>query len=80
MKAPPRSGPITDDIPNILDIIAIKIGRLAKGTLTPMIVMLPENRALAPAPATARPTISMTEFLAAAHITEPTSKRIRAEI
>ena len=43
-----------------------------------MIVMPPENNAAAPAPATARPTISMTEFFAAAHMIDPSSKIRRA--
>lgn len=41
--------------------------------------MPPENSAEAPAPATALPTISMTEFLAAAQIIDPISKRTRAK-
>ena len=38
----------------------------------------PENNADAPAPATARPTMSITEFLAAAQIIDPNSNRHRA--
>ena len=36
-------------------------------------VMLPENKAAAPAPATARPTMSISELVAAAQIIEPTA-------
>lgn len=39
----------------------------------------PLNNAEAPAPATALPMMSITLFLAAAHITEPSSKRISEE-
>jgi len=80
VKAPPSSGPTTEEIPNILDNAAMKIGRFFKGTLKPTIVMPPENNALAPAPATARPTINITESFAAAHSTEPSSKTTRAAI
>jgi hypothetical protein len=80
VRAPPRRGPTTDEIPNILLIAAMNIGLLVNGTLKPMMVIPPENSALAPAPATARPTMSMTEFFAAAHITEPSSKSTRAKI
>jgi hypothetical protein len=78
VKAPPKSGPTTEDIPNILERAAMKMGRFCKGTLKPTIVIPPENKALAPAPATARPTMSITEFLAAAHNIEPSSKMTRA--
>jgi hypothetical protein len=58
---------------------AMYIGLRAMGTLKPTIVIPPEKRADAPAPATARPTISMTEFLAAAHMIDPSSNRQRAK-
>ena len=47
--------------------------------MNPMIVMPPENNAAAPTPAIARPTISIVELLAAAQMTEPTSKMIKAD-
>lgn len=62
----------------MLDMAAIYIGLFFSGTLNPTIVIPPENNAEAPAPATARPTISITEFVAAAHIIEPSSKRHNA--
>lgn len=71
---------MTEDIPNIEDIAAIYIGLFASGTVNPTIVIPPEKMAEAPAPAIARPTISITEFLAAAHTTEPSSNMIRAMI
>lgn len=40
-----------------------------------MMVIPPENNAEAPAPATARPMISMGELVAAAQMTEPTNDR-----
>ena len=79
VKAPPRSGPMIDEMPNILDNVAMYIGRFRNGTVKPTIVMPPEKMAEAPAPATARPTMSMVELVAAAHITEPTSKRKSAK-
>ena len=45
-----------------------------------MMFIPPEKRAAAPAPATARPTISITELVAAPHNTEPSSKMQSAEI
>lgn len=80
MKAPPSSGPMTDDIPNILDIKPRKIGRFRSGTEKPIMFMAPEKRAAAPAPATARPRISIVEPVAAAQRTEPTSKMTNAEM
>jgi len=74
VKAPPRIGPTTDAIPNILDKHATYIGRLAKGTENPMIVNPPENKAEAPAPAIALPMMSIGELVAAAHTTDPTIK------
>ena len=74
VKAPPSNGPTTAEIPNMLESDAMKIGRCFSGTLKPTIVRPPEKRPLAPAPATARPTMSIDELLAAAHKTEPNSK------
>lgn len=78
VSTPPRMGPITEEMPNILDSIAIYIALLLNGTENPTMVMPPENSAAAPAPATARPTINMTEFLAVAQMMEPSSKMTRA--
>ena len=39
-------------------------------------VMAPENNPAAPAPETARPTMNIGEFFAAAQITEPTVIRM----
>ena len=50
------------------------MGRLCRGTVYPIIVIPPENNAEAPTPATARPTMSIVEFVAAAQSTEPTTK------
>lgn len=54
------------------------IGRFRNGTVKPMIFIEPEKSALAPAPAIARPQMSMTEFFDAAHTIEPTSNRHNA--
>jgi hypothetical protein len=56
VRAPPSSGPTTLEIPNIEDNAAMYSGRFMSGTEKPTIVMPPENRADAPAPATALPT------------------------
>jgi hypothetical protein len=80
VKAPPRRGPATDATPNILESIAIYRGRRLKGTVKPIIVIPPEKSAEAPAPAIARPKMSMTELVAAAQIMEPTSKSMAANI
>jgi hypothetical protein len=79
VNAPPKRGPTTDDIPNILERAAIYIGRFLKGTVKPTIVMPPEKMADAPAPATALPTMSIVESVAAAQRTDPTSNSTRAK-
>ena len=56
----------------------MKIGLRTRGTVKPTIVIPPEKRAEAPIPATALPTISMVEVVAAAHSTDPTSNMINA--
>ena len=55
------------------------MARLRKGAIKPMIVMPPEKRAAAPTPATARPRMSIVELVAAAQMTDPTSKMIRLD-
>lgn len=54
------------------------IALFLSGTEKPTIVMPPEKSAAAPAPATARPTMSIVEFVAAAQRIEPSSKIKRA--
>ena len=58
----------------------MKMGRFRRGTENPMMFMAPEKRAAAPAPATARPTISMVEPVAAAQMTLPISKISSADM
>ena len=72
VSAPPRIGPTTEAIPNMPDNAAMYIGILFKGTEKPIIVMPPENKAEAPAPATALPIISIGELVAEAHMIDPT--------
>ena len=43
VKAPPSKGPITEEIPNMDDMIAIYIGLLIKGTEKPTMV-IPDRR------------------------------------
>ena len=73
-------GPTTDAIPNILDSVAMYIAIFSNGTENPIIVMAPENKPEAPAPATARPIMSIGEFTAAAQITDPTARSRRVRI
>ena len=53
------------------DNAAMYIGILFKGTEKPIIVMPPENKAEAPAPATDLPIISIGELVAEAHMIDP---------
>lgn len=78
VKTPPSNGPTTEDMPNILDSSEMYNALFLNATEKPMIVIPPEKRAAAPAPAMALPTMSMTEFLAAAQTIDPSSKMIRA--
>ena len=50
------------------------MARYFSGTEYPTIVMPPEKRPEAPAPAIARPTMSIGELIAVAQTMEPTSK------
>jgi len=54
------------------------MARLRNGTENPMMVMPPEYRAAAPAPAIARPMMNIGELVAAAQIMLPTSKMTSA--
>lgn len=78
VSTPPKIGPTTDAIPNMEESEAMKMALLRRETLYPIMVIPPENKAAAPAPATARPQMSMTEFLAVAHKTEPSSNMSKA--
>ena len=62
VKAPPMSGAMTEEMPNMLDKIPIYNARFLKGTENPIIMVPPENIAAPPKPATARPMISATEL------------------
>ena len=72
VKIPPIIGPTTEAMPNILDRDAIYSARFRKGTENATMVMPPEKMAAEPTPATARPMMSMTDPVAAAHRIEPT--------
>jgi hypothetical protein len=74
VNTPPRTGPTTDAMPNILDSAAMYMALFRKGTLYATIVMPPLNKAEAPTPAIARPTINIVELVAAAQMTLPSSK------
>jgi hypothetical protein len=80
VKTPPRRGPTTDEIPNMLDSAAIYSDRFLKGTDRPTIVIPPEKIAEAPAPLTARPIMSIFESLEAAARIDPNSNKARAKI
>ena len=79
VNTPPNSGPTTDDMPNMLDRSDMYNALFLSATEKPTIVIPPENSAAAPAPAMARPTMSITELVAAAQTMEPISNMRRAE-
>ena len=74
VKTPPSKGPITDAIPKVAPMTPVNAGRRAGGAEKAMIVYVPEAMPAPPAPATARPTMSVVELLATAHIKLPSSK------
>lgn len=78
VNAPPKMGPTMEETPNILDKAARYIARCFRGIAYPRIVMPPENRPAPPAPAMARPTISIGLFLAVAQTMLPTSNMANA--
>jgi len=71
VRTPPRSGPTTEAIPNMLDKMATKMGLLRIGTERAIMFIPPETRPAAPAPATARPIQNIGEPEAAAQRTDP---------
>lgn len=64
----------------MLDKAAIYIGLRRSGTDIPTMVIPPENKADAPPPATALPTMSATEFGAEAQMIDPSSKTTSANM
>lgn len=71
VNAPPKRGPTTEAMPNMLDRQATYMALVSRGTEKLMMFKPPEKTADAPIPAMARPTMSIGEFLAAAHTIEP---------
>ena len=76
VKTPPNIGPTTAERPNMDEIPAIQTGRFDSGTTRSMISIPPVKRKDAAAPATALPLISMIEWVAVAHMTDPTMRKI----
>jgi hypothetical protein len=73
VKVPPMIGPSTDEMPNVMANMELKIGRLRSGTSGSIIIMHPEKIPAEPRPAMARPIMKVTELGAAPQIAEPTS-------
>jgi len=74
VKAPPNSGPTTEDKPNTAPTTPCSTGRLFKGTTYVTTVMIPLNIPAEPSPATARPTINALEVGAEPQMIDPISK------
>lgn len=73
-RAPPRSGPTTDEMANVRPNIEVYMGLLRSGTSGSMIMAEPEKMPAAPRPAMARPMMKTTELGAAPQTAEPISK------
>lgn len=67
-------GPAIVEMPKRLERIPVYNARLRRETTTATIESVPDSRPAAPAPAMARPIISMEDEVAAPDITEPSSK------
>lgn len=76
VKTPPRSGPMTEDIPKTAPKSPVYKGRLCKGTVMVIIIMTPENTPADPRPAIALPMMKILEDGAAAHSRDPISNTI----
>jgi hypothetical protein len=74
VKTPPNRGPTTDATAYTAPSIPVKAAACDGFALKAMIVYAPEAMPAPPAPAIARPTIKVVEFLATAHMRLPTSK------
>lgn len=76
VKTPPSEGPMTEDIPYMLETIAKSSGRFLTSTIRDMMIIEPQNIPAAPSPAIALPTMNAGELGAAAQSTDPPSKII----
>ena len=76
VKTPPSEGPITEDTPYMLEMIARSNGRFLISTMRDTIIMAPQKTPAAPSPAIALPMMKTGEFGAAAHNMEPASNII----
>lgn len=74
MKAPPRTGPNTDATPETIPMNDVYIGRLRRGMMGRIIIILPVKIPAEARPATALPMIKVIELGAAPQTAEPTSK------
>jgi hypothetical protein len=76
VKTPPSEGPITEDMPYMLDTIAKSSGRFLISTILDIMIIAPQNIPAAPSPAIALPTMNAGELEAAAQSTDPPSNII----
>jgi hypothetical protein len=74
VKTPPRRGPATEAIPYMPPMRPEYMGRLARGTEWARMSRAPEKTPADPMPATARPTMRVTEFCATPQMRLPSSK------
>lgn len=78
VKTPPRNGPITEAIPNMLVKRPIYRARTLRGTEDAMIARAPEKTPAEPSPATARPKMSMIDPVDKAAIKDPTTQNYQS--
>lgn len=74
MKTPPTNGPATEATPKTAPIKPMYMGLFESGAAYIMRIMAPLNSPPAPRPAIALPQMKATEFGAAPHRADPTSK------
>ena len=74
VKTPPRNGPITEAIPNMLVKRPIYLARTLRGIEDATIARAPEKTPAEPSPATARPKMSMIDPVDRAAIKDPTTQ------
>lgn len=74
VKAPPMTGPMHTETPNTLITMPMNNGLRSNSTAYPMMAKAPCSTPAAPRPATARPTINVGEFGAAAQMMDPTGR------
>lgn len=76
VKAPPSSGPITEEIPKTAPNRPLYNGLLARGMTDTIRIIAPFIMPAVPTPAIARPMMNAIEFGAAPHSADPISKTV----